>query len=209
MNIGRKERERRMRREMILQAAESIFARKGYSGATMEEVAKSSEFGMSTLYKFFRSKVELYSAIIDEKLSRLQESLVEVKGMELHWRNAIERFVQDYLRFFQENTNFFKIYMTEKFGSDYEPKEELYARAKARIASYVEHAESELRDWIEEGHLGSSGSRARALALLSTIETYLSRWLGKDSDASPDEEASFIMNVLFAPANTTQVGAVE
>lgn len=209
MNIGRRERERRMRREMILQAAESIFARKGYSGATMEEVARSSEFGMSTLYKFFRSKVELYSAIIDEKLSRLQESLAEVEGLKLDWRNAIERFVQDYLRFFQENTNFFKIYMTEKFGSDYEPKEELYARAKARIASYVEHAESELRNWIEEGHLGSSGARARALALLSTIETYLSRWPAEESDASPGELASFIMSILFAPANTTPASVVE
>jgi len=209
MNIGRKERERRMRREMILQAAESIFARKGYSGATMEEVARSSEFGMSTLYKFFRSKVELYSAIIDEKLSRLQESLAEVKEMNLDWRSAIEHFVQEYLRFFQENTNFFKIYMTEKFGSNYESKEELYARAKAQITSYVERAESELRDWIEEGHLGSSGARARALALLSTIETYLSRWLEEDSDTSPDEQASFIMSILFAPANAAPVGTGE
>lgn len=175
----------------------------------MEEVARSSEFGMSTLYKFFRSKVELYSAIIDEKLSRLQESLAEVKEMKLDWRNAVERFVQDYLRFFQQNTNFFKIYMTEKFGSGYEPKEELYARAKARVASYVEHAESELRNWIEEGHLGSAGARARALALLSTIETYLSRWPAEESDASPGELASFIMSILFAPANTTPASVVE
>ncbi len=199
--IGRKERERRIRRDSILGVAEEVFARKGFSAATMGEVARGSEFGMSTLYKFFNSKLDLYSSIIDEKLSRLQEGLSQISEMRLDWRKAVERFVSHHLQFFQENTHFFRIYMAEKFRLSHEPGEELHARMKARIASYAEYAESALRQWIEEGHLGSSGARERALALLSTVETYLSRWLADGNTASADEQVSLIMSIFFAPAN--------
>ena len=201
--IGRREKERRMRRESILDVAEKIFARKGFSAATMVEVARESEFGMSTLYKFFNSKLDLYSSIIDQKLSRLQEGLAQISEMKLDWERAVEHFISHHLRFFQENTHFFKIYMAEKFGLSHESKEDLHARMKARIASYAEHAESTLRQWIEEGHLGSSGARERALALLSTVETYLSRWFVDGNTASADEQASIIMSIFFAPTSTT------
>ena len=200
--IGRKERERCMRRKSILDVAEEVFARKGFSAATMGEVARESEFGMSTLYKFFNSKLDLYSSIIDQKLSRLQEGLAQISEMKLDWHKAIEHFLSHHLRFFQENSHFFKIYMAEKFRLSHEPGEELHARMKARISSYVEHAESELRQWIEEVHLCSSGAQAMALALLSTVETYLSRWHADGSTASADERASFIMDIFFASAKS-------
>jgi len=207
--MGRKERERRIRRDSILDAAERIFARRGFSAATMGEVARESEFGMSTLYRFFNSKLDLYSSIIDERLSRLQEGLARIREMKLDWRNAIERFISHQLHFFQENTHFFRIYMAEKFGLAHEPREELHARMKARIASYAEHAEGALRQWIEEGHLGSFGARARALALLSTVESHLSTWLADGSSVSADEQASFIMNIFFSPAKAMTTGRGE
>ena len=199
--IGRRERERRMRRNSILDAAEKIFARRGFRSTTMEEVARHSEFGMSTLYKFFNSKLELYSSVVEEKLSRLQEGLAQISETKLHWRKAVERFVSHHLQYFQENEHFFRIYMAEKFGLTDEPGKELEARIKARIADYVEQAESALLQWIEEGHLGSSGARAKALALLSTIETYLSRWMADGDTAGADERASLIMDIFFASTN--------
>ncbi|MBN2209011.1 MAG: TetR/AcrR family transcriptional regulator [Candidatus Coatesbacteria bacterium] len=207
--MGRRERERRIRRDSILDAAERIFARRGFSAATMGEVARESEFGMSTLYKFFNSKLDLYSSVIDQKLSRLQEDLTQIKEMKLDWRKAIERFISHQLHFFQENTHFFRIYMAEKFGLAHEAKEELHARMRARIASYVEHAEGALRQWIEEGHLGCSGAKARALALLSTVESYFSTRLADGSSVSADEQASLIMSIFFSPGDGTKTGRGE
>jgi len=207
--MGRKEREKRIRRESILDAAERIFARRGFSAATMSEVARESEFGMSTLYKFFNSKLDLYSSVIDQKLSRLQEGLAQIREMKLDWRKAIERFISHHVHFFLEHTHFFRIYMVEKFGLAHEAKEELHARMKARIASYAEHAEGALRQWIEEGHLGSFGARARALALLSTVESHLSTWLAEGSSVSADEQASLIMSIFFSQADAAKTGRSE
>lgn len=193
---GRRERERRLRRSSILEAAEEIFALKGFSGATMEEVSRQSEFGMSTLYKFFKSKRDLYFSIVDEKLSRLQEGLRHITEGDLPGESAIEHFVARHLQFFEDNIHFFKIYMAEKSELFHEPREELSRRTRARIASYVDYAENALRRWIAEGHLGTGDAQARALALLSTVDTYLSRWLTDGNVPCPKDRASFIVSIF-------------
>ncbi|MBN1593958.1 MAG: TetR/AcrR family transcriptional regulator [Candidatus Coatesbacteria bacterium] len=195
--IGRREKERLIRKSDIISAAEEIFARRGFSATTMQEVANLSEFGMSTLYKFFSSKYELYCSVIDENLEKLHTRLAQLNEMQLDWRKAIERFISDHLQFFQENRHFFRIYMAEKFGFTHEPERDLESRTKARIAEYVEHAESALRRWIEQGHLGTSGARERSLALLSTLESHLSRWLTDDDATSAEERAALIMGIFF------------
>ena len=65
---SRKEKEYLTRRTDILKAAESLFAEKGFHGATMADLAAQSEFSVGTLYKFFGSKEEVYYILILERL---------------------------------------------------------------------------------------------------------------------------------------------
>jgi TetR/AcrR family transcriptional regulator len=58
--IGRKEREYLVRRKEILQEAEKVFAEKGLFQTTMGEIAEAAEFGTGNLYKYFKSKGELF-----------------------------------------------------------------------------------------------------------------------------------------------------
>jgi len=64
--LSRKEKERLFRRAAIMDAAVSIFAKKGYRDTTLDEIAINSEFGKGTIYNYFKSKEEIYSAIIDD-----------------------------------------------------------------------------------------------------------------------------------------------
>ena len=48
------------KRERILNAAEALFAEKGFSAATVEEVAKRAGIGKSTVYEYFGSKDEIF-----------------------------------------------------------------------------------------------------------------------------------------------------
>lgn len=66
----RKEREREWHRQTILAAAETVFAGKGFHGATIEEIAREAGFAAGTLYNFFENKDALYASVI---LSHHQE----------------------------------------------------------------------------------------------------------------------------------------
>ena len=67
----RKEREFNLRRTEILEAAVKVFAAKGFHNATVAEIAAASGFAIGTLYQFFESKEQLYTAMLTEKLAMM------------------------------------------------------------------------------------------------------------------------------------------
>ena len=67
--------ERKMRQERILLGALTVFKAKGLEGATMDEIANESGFGKATLYYYFKSKEEVFSAILKEGWEDIWHSL--------------------------------------------------------------------------------------------------------------------------------------
>src|ERR1700733_4198504 len=53
-------------REQLLAAAARVFARAGYHGASMSEIAAEARFSKGALYWSFASKEELFFALLDE-----------------------------------------------------------------------------------------------------------------------------------------------
>ncbi|MGD0209961.1 MAG: helix-turn-helix domain-containing protein [Desulfomonilia bacterium] len=60
----RKKREKDQRIQGILSAAKKVFFSKGYQRTTMDEVAFEAEISKPTIYQYFRTKDELYSALM-------------------------------------------------------------------------------------------------------------------------------------------------
>ena len=59
----RKEKERTIRFDEMVDAAERIFGEKGIEAATMDEIAREAEFSKRTIYAYFDSKEELILAV--------------------------------------------------------------------------------------------------------------------------------------------------
>ena len=62
-------------RDKILDAAEDLFARRGFAGIGMREVAEASGLGKSSLFHHFKSKAEMYAAVVGRILDHLDEQL--------------------------------------------------------------------------------------------------------------------------------------
>ena len=80
----RKEREKEQRRRQIMGAAEKVFAAKGFSGATIENIAEEAELSPATLYLYFKNKDELYASLnlkMLRVLSEKMENLYHHKGL--------------------------------------------------------------------------------------------------------------------------------
>ena len=58
---------RQANRERILGAAEQVFARAGFNGATMAEIAELAGLPKANLHYYFGSKEDLYRAVLDRK----------------------------------------------------------------------------------------------------------------------------------------------
>ena len=67
------ERRRAMTREHLIAAAAEVFARRGYHGATLEEVAQTAGFTTGAIYSNFSGKEQLFLALA----TRREEQLIE------------------------------------------------------------------------------------------------------------------------------------
>ena len=72
--------ERQMRKDRILEGALTVFKSKGLEGATMDEIAGHSGFGKATLYYYFKSKEDVFSAILEDGWIKIWESIEPVLG---------------------------------------------------------------------------------------------------------------------------------
>jgi TetR/AcrR family fatty acid metabolism transcriptional regulator len=62
------------KRQRILQAAVKVFARKGYHGARVSEIAQKARVADGTIYLYFRNKEDIIVSLFDEVM---REHLVE------------------------------------------------------------------------------------------------------------------------------------
>ena len=62
-------------REMLMEKARQLFAKSGFENTTMNDIAEASQKGRRTLYTYFRSKKEIYDAVIESELDNMYNQL--------------------------------------------------------------------------------------------------------------------------------------
>ncbi|HEV7379758.1 MAG TPA: helix-turn-helix domain-containing protein [Dyadobacter sp.] len=100
-------------KEKILDGADKLFQKYGLDKTTMEEIAREAGKGKSTLYYYFKSKEEIFDAIIqrekNEFFSYIQEEVSKAP-------TAVEKlkvFVTIRFKRLKEITNLYNIMITE------------------------------------------------------------------------------------------------
>lgn len=64
-------------RDKILDAAEDLFSRRGFSGVGMREVAEAAGLGKSSLFHHFSGKTQLYAAVVGRILDLFERRLTQ------------------------------------------------------------------------------------------------------------------------------------
>jgi len=77
---NRIEREKERKRREIIDVAEKLFFKEGFKETSMDAIAKKAEYSKRTIYKYFGSKEEVYSAIALRGVELLQKIIM--KGSE-------------------------------------------------------------------------------------------------------------------------------
>jgi len=174
---SRKEREYLAHREEILSAAEKVFAAKGFFPTTMSEIAETAEFGTGTLYKYFKSKEDLYFTLIDEKTDEINRL---VKSELLQKTSAIERLKKVLglqLEFIERNRDFFRIYTSEGSRFEWTVKDELGKGIHEKMVTYIHILAEVMNQGIEGGEFRALNPMDLAHALVGIVNSYIFEWL--------------------------------
>jgi AcrR family transcriptional regulator len=75
----RKAQERQARRRRIQEAARTVFAERGYAGASIELIARAAQLSVGAIYLYFRSKEDLYVSLIEDALTVFDVEMTQVR----------------------------------------------------------------------------------------------------------------------------------
>ena len=131
-------------RQKLVDVARQLFAKNGIANTTMNDIAKSSGKGRRTLYTYFKSKDDVYYAVIESELERLSDKLDEVASKRIRPQDKIIELIYTHLSMIKETVmrngnlraEFFRnIWMVEKVRKNFDEDEielfrKVYAEAK-------------------------------------------------------------------------------
>ncbi len=99
------------RREQIFAAARDVFTRRGFSGATTAEIARTAGVAEGTIYNYFKSKRELLTELLKSHiLSQPIEQLLKQRRLDLATLPAI---ISGRLNTFFDNEDLLFLFLTE------------------------------------------------------------------------------------------------
>jgi AcrR family transcriptional regulator len=75
----RKAQERQARRRRIQEAARTVFAERGYAGASIELIARAAQLSVGAIYLYFRSKEDLYVSLVEDILTVFDVEMAQVR----------------------------------------------------------------------------------------------------------------------------------
>ncbi len=109
---------KRQRKEIIIDKATELFARKDYYEVMMDDVAHLSKVAKGTLYNYFDSKEKLYEEIIHSNLEKLVASVKSGLNNESFIIESLYSYVSSLFQFLISHKNFFKIYYSHLSKDD-------------------------------------------------------------------------------------------
>jgi AcrR family transcriptional regulator len=190
------ERRRAMTRQHLLEAAAIVFARKGFHGATLDEVAATAGFSKGAVYSNFKSKDDLFLELLDDRINRQFAVVSEI--LETGSREREEQFPR----------------IREIFRSDMFWSEDfitlwlefvLYARrnpeAQAKLTASVKRSRAQVQALIEHEYAMLGASSSYPTADLAEIALALFNGLGIDRLVNPtavtDEMLDTTLSFLY------------
>ena len=102
------------RRQSIVQAAAGLFAKIGFNDCEMQRVASRLRIAKGTLYLYFSSKEELFSACVDWEMQQMQAALATATEGITEPFDRIAKAILAYLTFFDENPDYVELLIQER-----------------------------------------------------------------------------------------------
>lgn len=208
-SLSRKERERQARRQAMLDAAQSVFAEKGFGLTSIDEIASRAEFGKGTIYNYFPGgKEEILFALLDQ----LYDGLIEVTEKHFdpdndgktNFREQFRSFLVGTFTFLEQRDSLFLIALKEAhrhlLGDDPEKSAYFHRKRNALVGALARPIEAAM----QRGEIKPLPTEAVTHMLLGNINgCYTHVCLcnrfgnGQKSAVGADENAEFITTMLF------------
>jgi AcrR family transcriptional regulator len=114
----RRKKEKENRKNAILKAARKLFFERGFKSVTVDLIAAKAEVSKGSIYLYFDSKEEIYTQILISANIERHKEIENFAKQDGKASELLMRFARNYVNFFLENNELFRILMTFMLHAD-------------------------------------------------------------------------------------------
>ena len=180
---------RRANEALILLAAEKVFARAGFAGATMAAIAEGSGLPKANLHYYFGSKDVLYRAVLARTLN---DWLVPTQGItaDADPRQALEQYIRAKMQLSAQRPDGSKVFANELLHGAAVVKGLL----STELRRMVQDKAAVIQAWVDAGRMAPVDGVQLFFTIWAATQTYadfdvqVCAVMGKEALSAPDYE---------------------
>ena len=195
-DLGKREARRALHQEVsraqILDAAEEVFASKGYHEATIKEIAQLAEFSVGAVYSFFEAKDDLFVQIYLRRGDEFMDGMRVLMKEKVSRRDQMHRLADYQIDFFRRHPNFGRLYLRSSALA----LGEMETRINQLVSDRYAEAMKLQSEMFRAGQRDGTFRAGDPLVVAHLFSAMVSAFQGIDLDViGPDEPAHASMSV--------------
>jgi AcrR family transcriptional regulator len=194
--ISLREEQRALTRQRLLDAAEEVFGRRGFHGASLEDIAKQAGATTGAVYSNFASKEDLFLALFEERIATDVGDYSEIVTTGATLDEQARGIADHWMAILRERPDYFPLLIEFWTYALREPK--LRERLADRFAALREASARLLLEGAKRRGIEPSAEFGERFGLLiNAIGNGLALEKLIDPDAVPDELYGEMLTLLF------------
>jgi len=198
MKKTKKEKLDEFKREMILDAAWSVFTRKGFKEATMNDIAEEAQFALGTIYRIFKNKEDIFQTLLKLKLKGVHDIYLQSDDPSLNPMERIRIILKETYNYYHDNPQLLQILNFDRWVIDKEFIKNIRSTCKDEFTEMRSMIMDIVKNGIQEGYFREIESDRVALVLKGVATEFF--WDSILSDEEIDIE-ELIDEILFMVMN--------
>jgi len=171
-----RERAREARRQALLEAAEGVFAERGFSGATMSEIAARAGYSAGNLYNVFEGKEALFAEVLASRAGLILDLVRRALTSEGPLGQVVDRYVTATLELVEQHRGFFVMLTQANPDFDWHAAEADAGGHSLRNA-LEDQLERVFLDAMERGEIPRGDPRSHSSLLQGSLNAHVARWV--------------------------------
>ncbi|HBQ64425.1 MAG TPA: hypothetical protein DD727_05810 [Clostridiales bacterium] len=151
-------------KRLIFKTAVRLFARNGYEGTSVDQIASACYMAKGTLYYYFRSKEELFNYCVDLGMKVLKRNIMMRSVMETDPVKKIEKVIAIQFELMEKYEKFIALLFSQMWGEN-----ERQGRLRGYISEYLGILKHIFDECAEQGKVEKGKTEVMAADLFGTM----------------------------------------
>jgi len=193
-----REQSRANTRERLLRAARSVFARSGFHGASVEEIASEAGFSTGALYSNFNGKEDLFLVLMEREIDEHAREISEAVRTRASMTERATGGARQWMTMIERDPELLLLFM--EFWAYGVRDPQVRPKVAAQFAQIRRLLTKLIADGVRDFDLELDVPAEQLAVAIDALADGIARQKLADPDAVPDELMGRVLSLLFAAA---------